>query len=241
VTAVTDQVKRRLLARVPLFEGLPDAELDALVAAARTRVVQRHEQLFHKGDEGRHVYVIVRGNLKALTTSLQGDDVVFNIQGPGEMLGEIALLAGQRRTATITAIEKSELLMIERRDFIDCLRRNSGVALKLLQVLAERLKRLSEMVEDTLFLNLPVRLAKKLLSSAKTHGEKTPDGVRINLQLSQAEWGDLVGATRESVNKQMRAWVDEGLIVQERPYVILKHPERLESIARLSLDAPPHP
>jgi CRP/FNR family cyclic AMP-dependent transcriptional regulator len=209
------------------------------VAAARTRVVRAREQLFHKGDEGRHVYVIVRGKLKALTTSLQGDDVVFNIQGPGEMLGEIALLAGQRRTATITAIDNSELLMIERRDFIDCLRRNSGVALKLLQVMAERLKRLSELVEDTLFLNLPVRLAKKLLAFAESDGEKTAEGLRIQLRLSQEEWGDLVGATRESINKQIRAWADEGLIAQDRGHIVLIHPQRLESIARLSLD-PPH-
>ncbi len=233
--AVADEVKRRLLSRVPLFEDLADADLDALVSAARTRVVRPREQLFHKGDEGRHVYVIVRGKLKALTTSLEGDDVVFNIQGPGEMLGEIALLAGQRRTATITAIEKSELLMIERRDFIDCLRRNPEVTLKLLRVLAERLKRLSELVEDTLFLNLPVRLAKKLLAFAESDGEKTAEGLRIQLRLSQEEWGDLVGATRESINKQMRAWVDEGLIAVEHGYITLVHPERLESIARLDL------
>lgn len=240
MSAVTDQVKRNLLARVPLFEGLGKAELDALVAAARTRVVQRQEQLFHKGDEGRHVYVVVRGNLKALTTSFQGDDVVFNIQGPGEMLGEIALLVGQRRTATITAIEKSELLMIERRDFIDCLRRNPEVSLKLLQVLAERVKGLSERLEDTMFLNLPVRFAKKLLDYAASDGEKSGDGIRIGLKLTQEEWGALLGVTRESVNKQLRAWSNEGLISREETgHIVLMHPERLESIARLSLDPPP--
>jgi CRP-like cAMP-binding protein len=87
------------------------------------------------------------------------------------------------------------------------------------------------MVEDTLFLNLPVRLAKKLLTFADSDGEKTPEGVRIQLRLSQEEWGDLVGATRESINKQMRAWADEGLISLEHGYVTIRCRERMEALA----------
>ena len=112
-----------------------------------------------------------------------------------------------------------------------CLRRDPEVAVKLLGVLAERLLHLSEMVEDTLFLNLPVRLAKKLLAFAESDGEKTPEGIRIQLRLSQEEWGDLVGATRESVNKQMRAWTEEGLIRLERGYVTLRRPDAMEALA----------
>jgi CRP-like cAMP-binding protein len=231
VSSVSREVKSRLLGRVPLFAGLAARELDALVAVARTVVVRARQELFHKGDPGAQIYVVIRGKLKALTTSEEGADVVFNIHGPGEMLGEVALLTGEPRSATIQAIENSELLVIDRRDFLACLKREPEVAVKLLGVLAARLRHLSEMVEDTLFLNLPVRLAKKLLTFADSDGEKTPEGVRIQLRLSQEEWGDLVGATRESINKQMRAWADEGLISLEHGYVTIRCRERMEALA----------
>lgn len=236
MSAAGIEVKRRLLARVPLFSGLAPDELDALGAVARTRVVRAREELFHKGDTGAQIYVVARGRLKALTTSEEGDDVVFNIHGPGEMLGEVALLTGLPRTATVSAIENSELLVLERRDFLACLRRDPEVAVKLLGILAERLKHLSEMMEDTLFLNLPVRLAKKMLELAAGDAEKTEAGLRIRLRLSQEEWGDLVGATRESVNKQMRRWVDEGWIALERGYVTIRRPEKLEALAHCLID-----
>lgn len=230
VPALSTDDKRRLLAGAPLFSGLAEREIDALVGVARTRSLKAREELFHKGDEGAQVYVVARGKLKVLTTSDEGDDIVFNIHGRGEMIGEIALLAGLPRTATVTAIQPSDLLVIDRRDFLACLRREPDVAVKLLRVVAERVKHLSELVEDTLFLNLPIRLAKKLAAFAASDGEKTPDGIRISIRLSQEEWGDLVGATRESVNKQLKVWVDEGLIALDRGHVTIRRPEELEAL-----------
>jgi CRP/FNR family cyclic AMP-dependent transcriptional regulator len=169
--------------------------------------------------------------VKALTTSLEGDDVVFNIMGEGEVFGEVALLSASPRTATIKAIEACELLSLDRRDFLTFLRAHPEVSAKLLGVLAERLKRISEFVEDTHFLNLPVRLAKKFSTFAGRYGEAAPEGTRINLKLSQEEWGDLVGATRESINKQMRAWTEEGLIRVDDGYVVLLRVDELERLA----------
>ena len=99
-------------------------------------------------------------------------------------------------------------------------------------MIAERLKRVSELVEDTLFLNLPVRLAKKFAALARSYGEETDGGLRINLKLSQEEWGDLVGATRESINKQLRSWSQEGIIKVDKGYVLIREPAALERLAR---------
>jgi CRP-like cAMP-binding protein len=232
MAALSANDKSGLLARVSLFAGLDRKELDALAAVARTKPLRSRELLFHKGDEGGQVYLVVSGKLKALTTSKEGDDVVFSILGPGEVFGEIALLAATQRTATVTAIDACELLVIDRRDFLSFLRSHPEVSIKLLVVLAERLKRVSELVEDTLFLNLPVRLAKKFASLACRYGEPIDGGVRINLKLSQEEWGDLVGATRESINKQLRAWSQEGIIEVDKGFVLIRQPERLEKLAR---------
>jgi CRP-like cAMP-binding protein len=231
MTVLTPSQKRELLGNVPLFAGLGRLELDAIVPVSRTVTLKKREQLFHKGDEGTQVYVVIQGKLKALTTSRDGDDVVFSIMGPGEVFGEIALLGGTKRTATISAIDACELLCIDRRDFMAFLKGNPEVAIKLLTVLAQRMKSVSEFVEDSLFLNLPLRLAKKLLGLAKIYGEKTEAGIRVDLKLSQEEWGDLVGATRESINKQVRAWTEQGLISMDRGYIVVHRTADLEKLA----------
>jgi len=220
-----------LLARAPLFSGLSDSEIEVLFEATRTHTLEPREELFHKGDEGSHVYLVIRGKLKALTTSEDGDDVVFSIMSIGELVGEIGFLGSPTRTATVSAITESELLGIDRRDFLAFLKAHPEASITLLSVLAERIKRISELVEDTLFLNLPIRLAKKLVHYASIYGDEVAGGVRINLKLSQEEWGDLVGATRESINKQMRAWTEAGVVRTDAGYVMLERPEVLEALA----------
>ena len=232
VASPTLDEKRKLLAALPFFGGLTEKELEALMQVARTQSLPPRRELFHKGDAGAEVYVVIHGSLKALTTSEEGDDVVFTILGSGELFGEIAFLGNTMRTATVTALTDCELLAIDRRDFMAFLKRHPEAAIKLLSVLAKRLKQVSELVEDTLFLNLPVRLAKKLAHYATIYGQESQAGeVRIGLKLSQEEWGDLVGATRESINKQMRAWTEEGLISMDHGYVVIHHPETLEQLA----------
>ena len=93
------------------------------------------------------------------------------------------------------------------------------------------MKSVSEFVEDSLFLNLPLRLAKKLLGLAAIYGQETENGIRVDLKLSQEEWGDLVGATRESINKQVRAWTEQGLISMDRGYIVLHRTADLEKLA----------
>ena len=231
VSPVAPSDKLKLLANVELFSGFSAKQLEAASRVARTKSLERREELFHKGDEGGEVYVVASGKLKALTTSMDGDDVVFSILGPGEVFGEVALLGATPRTATVTAIEDCRLLVINRRDFMSFLRTNPEISVKLLSVLAMRLKRVSELVEDTLFLNLPLRLAKKLLSLSRIYGDKAAEGIRIDLKLSQEEWGDLVGTTRESINKQVRKWTDAGIVRVDDGYLVILKPIELEKLA----------
>jgi CRP-like cAMP-binding protein len=231
VSSVTTSEKLRLLANVHLFSGFSTTQLEGVSRVTRTRFLERRDELFHKGDQGGEVYIVASGKLKALTTSVDGDDVVFSILGPGEVFGEVALLGETRRTASVSAIEDCVLLAIDHRDFMSFLKTDPDVSIKLLSVLAMRLTRVSELVEDTLFLNLPLRLAKKLLSLSRAYGDKTSDGVRVDLKLSQEEWGALVGATRESVNKQVRKWTDAGILRVDQGYVVILNSVELEKLA----------
>ena len=231
VPPLTPAKKLELLHNVELFDGLSEKQLLGICEVVRTKTLKRREELFHKGDVGRQVFIIISGKLKALTTSVDGDDVVFSILGPGEVFGEIALLGGTNRTATVSAIEVCQLLAIDRRDFMAFLDTHPDISTNLLQVLALRLKRVSELVEDTLFLNLPLRLAKKLNALARLYGQAVEGGIRVDLKLSQEEWGDLVGATRESINKQVRLWVDQGMVRVDKGYIVIQQPNELQKLA----------
>jgi len=223
--------KRELLARQDLFRKLSDRELDDLVRAVQLRRVAAHETLCHKGDPGNQLFLIVDGVVKAQTTSSSGDDIVFSIMGPGEMFGELALLRGGKRTASVIAIRDCTLIVIDRRELFPFLRRNPDAALKLLEVLAARVDRLTAKVEDKTFLNLPQRLAKCLFELVERWGQKTPDGLRIEQRFSQSELGDLVATTRESINKQMKTWQKEGVATMNGGYVTILDEKALERIS----------
>jgi len=223
--------RRELLAKASLFSKLSDRELDALVQVSRIEKLRARQELCHKGDPGSQVYLISKGRLKATTTSAEGGEVVFSIMAPGEVCGELALLCGGRRTATITAIDDAELIVLDRREFLPFLRAHPEAAIKLLEALAERQLRLSELVEDTTFLNLPARLAKKLVSLSRSYGTETSDGIRIDLKLSQSELGDLVATTRESINKQIKTWSEEGLVSMKNGLVTIHRIGDLEALA----------
>ena len=227
--------KSALLAGTSLFSSLAEKDIESMASASRMLTLKARSELFHKGDEGAQIYIVASGKLKVITTSKDGDDLMFCVLDEGEVIGEIGLLAERARTATVVAVTNCELIVIDRRDFYSLLRARPAVALELLTVLARRVARVSEFVEDTHFLNLPVRLAKKLRDFANSHGKPISvngvEGLLIDVKLSQEEWGDLVGTTRESVNKQFRSWVSEDIIRLEKGRVVICKREEIERLA----------
>ena len=230
--AVTDDY-RALLGDSTIFSGLEPRDLDAVMSLAVRRRYRAREVVLRKGDPALQIYVIVSGRLKAITSGAEGREATLSIMGPGEVFGEVAVLDGEPRSATISALERCELLVIQRNDFYRYLETSPRVAIKLLEVLARRLRRLSERVEDATFLEIPGRLAKQLLRLADGYGRNIGSGaVRIELKLSQQELGDLVGVTRESINKQLRAWVGEGLVEHQDGRLVLLKVDALRDVGR---------
>ena len=227
--------RRKLLARLPFFAEL-EPELDELMAVTTTRKVDAREVLFRKGDRSDQLFVIVEGRLKATATGADGREVVFALMEPGETIGEVSILEALERSATVVALEPTELLCIHRRDLMPFLERHPRVAIRLARGLARRLRRLSEHVEDTSFLTLSSRLAKKLLALADSFGCATDEGVRIELRLPQQEIGELVGTSRESINKQLRSWAHQGIVSFESGYVTVRDRPALEAEAHLVED-----
>src|SRR5262249_24819331 len=145
------------------FRDLPANVLEHLASYMKTRKVQRGATIFSKGDPGSGLLGVLTGAVKVSIASAEGKDIVLNVFHEGEIFGEIALLDGRPRTADATAMANSELIVIERRDFVPFLQAHGDVMLKFIEILCSRLRRTSEQVQDVTFLNLPTRLAKTLL------------------------------------------------------------------------------
>ncbi|MFO1430057.1 MAG: Crp/Fnr family transcriptional regulator [Candidatus Competibacteraceae bacterium] len=219
--------KRELLRQSLLFAEFAPPELDKLAQFAKLRLFEPKEVIFNQGEPGRHMFIVASGTVRISILSEEGREMILGTFGPGDVFGEIALFDGKARTATVTAISACECLVLERQEFLAFLEQQPRAAIKLLAALAGRLRRTNEIIEDTLFLNLPSRLAKKLLYLAEIHGRQTPRGLLIKVKLSQQELGNLVATSRESVNKQLRAWQAQGLLQIQQGYITVIDPKKL--------------
>lgn len=181
-----------------------------------------------KGDPGNAMMAVLSGRVRICSYSTEGREVVLNVIGAGEVFGEIAMLDGGPRTADAFAMEKTELLVLSRRDFLPFLEKNPAVCVRLLQVLCERLRWTSAQVEDFFFLDLRGRLAKRLLFLADHYGEKAAKGEQTAVRFSQNLLASMVGTSREAVNKQLRAWEEGGLIDLKRGNITILDRAALE-------------
>jgi len=234
MASYTLEEKCKLLENSRLFANVPVNALENLARYAKTRTYKNREVICYRGDIGSQMYIIAKGKVTIHTDSDEGKELGFGFMNAGDVFGEIAMLDGGERTATVKAIELTEILVIEKRDFIPFIEREPKVAVQLLTTLASRLRHADEHFEDIFFRNLPGRLAKKFLGLAEDYGHETDDGIQIELKLSQGEIGKLTGATRESVNKQMRAWEVAGLIGCQKGIVTIKDSDALEDISELA-------
>lgn len=223
--------RKGLLRSHALFAHLTGQEIDQLLAHAHVVHYRQGRTIFLKASPGTGMMAVLKGRVRISAPSSDGREIVLNLIEQGEVFGEIALLDGKDRTADAIAQTDCELLVIERRNFVPFLKNNPEVSLRLLAVLCERLRRTTEQVEDMLFLDLPSRLAKKLLSLAATAGERTPAGLRIATRLSQRELGAMVGMSRESINKQLRHWQNDGVIIVAGGLIVLKDERAMKTIA----------
>ncbi|MCB9947325.1 MAG: Crp/Fnr family transcriptional regulator [Rhodospirillaceae bacterium] len=229
--------KKQLIATNYLFQDLDPAVLDQIVDLGVTRKLGDGEILFQKGDDGDALFGVLSGKVRIVTGSPGGKEVLLNIMEPGEVFGEIALLDGLPRTADAVAMGVTELMVIRRGQFTDLLERQPRLAVHLLQLVCARLRWVSERIEDVAFLALPARLAKRLLGLADLYGEPSDLGTRIALPISQSELGQLMGTSRESINKHLQSWRRQGWIELERRHVTIRDADRLREVVDGNLEA----
>jgi CRP/FNR family transcriptional regulator, cyclic AMP receptor protein len=225
-TAVTAD-KLAILQRHLLFGKLPPAAIEHLGSYMKRRSLPRGTVIFAKGDPGTGLMGVLAGAVKISVQSADGRDIVLTIMHEGDIFGEIALLDGHPRTADATAMTDCELMGIEHRDFLPFLRSQPDLAIQIIEILCSRLRRTTEQVQDVTFLNLPTRLAKALLRL--TAEAERPGSAKVTI--TQREISQIVGRSRESTNKQLRAWAKHGLIRLERGAVTVLRRDKLTEVA----------
>ena len=225
---VTDDVLRQ----APLFSGLDDEVASALEDSMSSSSLRRGEIVFRVGVDGNQLYVVTEGKIKRGRTSPDGRENLLAILGPGQMFGELSFFDPGPRSATATAVTDVELKSLGPEALSPVLNAHPDVAHALLNQLAGRLRRTNEVVGDLVFSDVPGRVAKALLDLASRFGRRADDGIHVNHDLTQEELAQLVGASRETVNKALADFASRGWLRLEPRSVVILDLERLQRRAR---------
>jgi CRP/FNR family transcriptional regulator, cyclic AMP receptor protein len=220
--------KISVLRKHPIYSELEPEALEQLCRYAKHTSLKRGATICSKGDPGNSLFAVVSGTVKISISSAEGRTAILNLIGPGESFGEIAVLAGEGRTADATANTNCEILVIDRRDFLPFVRSQPALAMKFIELLCGRLRRTSEQVEQLILQDLPGRLASALLGLTE---KRTFDSESWTVAITQQEISEMVGMTRESINKQLRAWAGRNWVRLEHGAIVVLDANSLRALA----------
>ncbi len=223
--------KPGILSNGALFAAVDRQELEILARFASVHYVNAGTVIFAQGSEGDTMYVVATGRVQISLRPNGGNKIVVGVLQQGGMFGEVALLDGGKRTATVEALEPCELLSIRREDLLSYLQSQPMVAIKFLAVLAARLRSTDELIADTLMTNLPARLAKALLKLARAYGYNTSQGIKIDVKLYVEELVYRSGIPKEHVIAQLNAWINQGLLEVRKSRLVILEPYALAMLA----------
>jgi CRP-like cAMP-binding protein len=219
------------LRSVPLFQHFHGEDIKRLAEALKEVRIAKGTMLFQKGEPGDALYIIKSGKVKIYLSSHLGEEIILAIFSHGDFLGEISLLDGRPRSAHAVAMEDTDILTLSREDFSRCLKESREAMGIIINSLCQRLRKTDDLLEDTCFLKITNRFAKKLVKLAHDYGHSVGQGVRIDLTLTQKDLAAMIGATRESVNKQMKILREKGMVMMEGHLIYITDMARLKKRA----------
>ncbi|HLB49281.1 MAG TPA: Crp/Fnr family transcriptional regulator [Anaerolineales bacterium] len=217
--------------QVPLFAELTESELAELVKDFARREFRQGESIFAQGDPGQVLYLIESGQVRIFVHGSEGHERPVVFYGSGDIFGELAVIDGLPRSASAEATENTVVYTLSRDLFREHMRRAPQLALNFMKALSVRVRHTTDQVGNLALLDVPSRLARKLLELAQNHGQVEAEGVRINLTLTQSELASMIGATRESINKALGNFKRQSLIRMEQGHIIIVDPDSLREIS----------
>lgn len=230
MSRLVDAYRRDVFRNSELLGELSEDEIDKVLAQASLRTAAKNETILHKGEPSDCLYGVLAGRAAVVGIAPEGKQIAIRMVEPGEVFGEISLLDGLPRTADIVALERTDYFALHRRDFEALVLGHPKLAMRMMAMLARRLRLTSETLEEVAFLPLRVRLAKTLLRLVERYGQPHEGGHLIRLRLPVRTIADLVGSTRETTNMVIREWEKEGILARDQRRLVVRE---LEELARM--------
>jgi CRP/FNR family cyclic AMP-dependent transcriptional regulator len=221
-----------VLRRAPLFDGLDDENARALRRQISEVKLSRGEHLFLEGQDGDRLYVVLDGKMKHTRAAADGRENLLSVLGPGEMFGELSLFDPRPRTSSASAVTDVTLAALGHDALRAWLLEHPEASMHMLRQLARRLRRANDVTADLVFTDVPGRVAKNLLDLADRFGQQEHDGLHVHHDLTQEELAQLVGASRETVNKALADFAARGWLQISARSVLILDAERLRRRAR---------
>jgi len=227
VPARNETIDESIVRKAPIFQGLDQAAGNTLRAAMTPVKLRKGQALFKEGDDGENLYIITSGKIKLGTKSQDGRENLLMVLGAGDMFGDLSLFDAGPRTSTATAVTETRLLSLGQEKVIPWVKEHPEASLHLLARLASRLRRTNEAVGDLVFSDVPGRVAKALIDLGERFGKESPEGLFVHHDLTQEELAQLVGASRETVNKALADFAGRGWLRLDGRAVLITDLERL--------------
>lgn len=195
-----------------MLSDLSDEELEILSKVATVRKYEKNETIIHKSDEGDSFFSLISGRVKVVLTDDEGKEFIVEILQDNDFFGELSLLDGEPRSATIVALEPTETVSLRRKEFIDQLLKHPKISIKVLAIMAKRLRKSNDQIGSLAFLDVCGRLARVLLDMARGQNDEQTDGIRINVSHNRTELANLVGTTRETLTRALKTLESMGYL-----------------------------
>jgi CRP/FNR family transcriptional regulator, cyclic AMP receptor protein len=221
-----------ILAKAGLFQGIAAEAAEAVATSLEHGEFARGETVFAEGEQGDTLYIVLEGKVKIGRRAADGRENMLSVMGPSDMFGELSLFDPGPRTATATVVTDARLASLAHAALRPWITDRPEIAEQLLRVLARRLRRTNDALADLIFTDVPGRVAKQLLALSERFGSPEPDGLRVHHDLTQEELAQLVGASRETVNKALADFASRGWVRVDSRALTIIDAERLARRAR---------
>ncbi len=216
--------------RVPLFRDFDDDEVAGIAATVTDRYYGRHEFIVREGDPGHTFFILVKGSVSVCRVMQDGREMILAILKEGDFFGEMAMFDSSLRSASIKTLTEAEVGAISYADFLLLLERKPRVGRSLAIALSDRLRAANALIAATTSQDIRARLASLLLNLGDQFGELVDDGTRISLRLTNQEMANMIGTTRETINRTLNRFWDEKLVDMRTAHVVIVEPDRLRAL-----------
>ena len=218
------------LRNVPLFRDFDETELMQVAGLVTTHRYAKHQTIFREGDPGQSFYLILSGSVAVVRIASDGRETILSILKERDFFGEMSVFDTSVRAAGVRTMTDAEVGVIERDDFLALIDKTPRIGRLLVIALSERLRAANKLIAATTSQDIRARLASLLLNLMQNFGEPVSTGTRISLRLTNQEMANMIGTTRETVNRTLNRFWDERLIDMRTAHVIVAEPEKLRAI-----------